>query len=62
MSDLLNHIIQNLYMSPIPQTSFLVGTFFAVSYSKPALGVVALGGHFVELLQELDFYEAFFFH
>ena len=24
-------------MSPIPQTSFLVGTFFAVSYSKPAL-------------------------
>ena len=49
-------------MSPTPQTSFLVGTFFAVSYSKPALGVVALGGHFVELLQELDFYEAFFFH
>ena len=24
-------------MSPIPQTSFLVGTFFTVSYSKPAL-------------------------
>ena len=24
-------------MSPIPQTNFLVGTFFAVSYSKPAL-------------------------
>ena len=24
-------------MSPIPQTSFLFGTFFAVSYSKPAL-------------------------
>ena len=24
-------------MSPIPKTSFLVGTFFAVSYSKPAL-------------------------
>ena len=24
-------------MSPIPQTSFLVGTFFAASYSKPAL-------------------------
>ena len=45
-------------MSPTPQTSFLVGTFFAVSYSKPALGVVALGGHFVELLQELDFYDA----
>ena len=30
-------IIQNLKMSPIPETSFLVGTFFAVSYSKPAL-------------------------
>ena len=29
-------IIHNLQMSPIPQTSFLVGTFFAVSYSKPA--------------------------
>ena len=24
-------------MSPIPQTSFLVGTFFAASYSKTAL-------------------------
>ena len=24
-------------MSPIPQNSFLIGTFFAVSYSKPAL-------------------------
>ena len=24
-------------MSPIPQTIFLVGTFFAASYSKPAL-------------------------
>ena len=30
-------IIQNLQMSPISHTSFLVGTFFAVSYSKPAL-------------------------
>ena len=30
-------IIQNLHMSPIPQTSFLVGTFFAASYSKTAL-------------------------
>ena len=31
-------IIQNLQMSPIHQTSFLVATFFfAVSYSKPAL-------------------------
>ena len=30
-------IIQNLQMSPIPQTSFLVGTFFATSYSKTAL-------------------------
>ena len=30
-------IIQNLQTSPIPQTSVLVGTFFAVSYSKTAL-------------------------
>ena len=30
-------IIQNLQTSPILQASFLVGTFFAVSYSKPAL-------------------------
>ena len=30
-------IIQNLQMSPIPQTSFLVGTFFAISYSKTTL-------------------------
>ena len=30
-------IIQNLQTSPIPQSSFLVGTFFAVSYSKTAL-------------------------
>ena len=32
-------IIQNLQMSPIPQTSFLVGNFFAISYSKPALEI-----------------------
>ena len=30
-------IIQNLQMSPIPQTIFLIGTFWAVSYNKPAL-------------------------
>ena len=30
-------IIQNLQTSPIPQTSFLVGTFFTASYSKTAL-------------------------
>ena len=30
-------IFQNLQMSPIPQTSFFVGTFFYVSYSKPTL-------------------------
>ena len=30
-------IIQNLQTSPIPQTSFLAGTFFDVSYSKTAL-------------------------
>ena len=36
--DPLNHgIIQNLQMFPIPQTSNWSWTFFAVSYSKPAL-------------------------
>ena len=30
-------IIQNLQMPPIPQTSFLAGIFFAISYSKSAL-------------------------
>ena len=30
-------LIQDLQMFPIPQTSFLVGTFFAASYSKTAL-------------------------
>ena len=34
-------IIQNL-QSPIPQTSFLVGTFFAVSYSKTALVTISM--------------------
>ena len=36
---ILDHfgIIQNLQIFPIPQTSFLVGTFFAVSYSNPTL-------------------------
>ena len=30
-------IIQNLQMTPIAQTSFLVGTFFTLLYCKPAL-------------------------
>ena len=30
-------IIQNIQTSSISQTSFLVGTFFAVSYNKTAL-------------------------
>ena len=30
-------IIHNLHMSPIPQSSFFVGTFFAIPYSKRAL-------------------------
>ena len=38
-------IIQNLHMSPIPQTSFLVGTFFAASCSKTAL--VPISNHSV---------------
>ena len=32
-----SYIIQNLYKSPILQTSDWSWTFFAVSYSKPAL-------------------------
>ena len=36
-------IIQNLQVSPISQTSFLVGTFFAVSYSKWALEIKIFG-------------------
>ena len=31
------YTIQNLQRSPVPQTSNWPGTFFAVSYSKPAL-------------------------
>jgi hypothetical protein len=34
-------IIQNLQTSTIPQTSFLVGAFFAASYSKMALATLA---------------------
>ena len=33
-------IIQNFQTSPIPQTSFLVGTFFTVSHSKTALAKI----------------------
>ena len=33
-------IIQNLSMSPTPQTCFLPWTFFAASYSKIALFVI----------------------
>ena len=32
--------IQNFQLSPIPQTSFLDGTFFAASYSKTALELI----------------------
>ena len=32
--------IQNFQMSPIPQTSFLDGTFFAASHSKTALELI----------------------
>ena len=34
----LGPIYYHLQTSPIPQTSFLLETFFAVFYSKPALG------------------------
>ena len=43
-------IIQNLQTSPIPKTSFLVGTSFAASHSKTAL-VLVIG--FVELVQRV---------
>ena len=36
-------IIQNLQTSPITQTSFLVGTYFAISHSKTALDYYARG-------------------
>ena len=36
-------------------------TLDVVSSKVSVLGVVALGGHFATLFQELDFYEAFFF-
>ena len=39
-------IIQNLQTLPTPQTSFLVGTFFAPSHSKMAL---AVAGHFYSM-------------
>ena len=35
-------IIQNLHMFPIPQTSFWLGLFFAISYSKTALVVAKI--------------------
>ena len=35
-------IIENFQMSPIPKISLLIGTIFAVSYSKPAL--TSIGG------------------
>ena len=38
-------ILQNLQTSPIPKTSFLVGTFFAVSYSKKTLVLSVLFIH-----------------
>ena len=40
-------IIQNLQTFPIPQTSFLVGTFFAASYSKTALGPTSLFNYLI---------------
>ena len=51
-------IIQNLQGSPIPQTSFLPWTFFAVSYSKTALAC-SLG---LNVFIVLFFTECFKFH
>ena len=44
--------IQKLQRSPIPQTSNWLGTFFAVSYSKPAL-VLATLQYFIQCSQFL---------
>ena len=43
-------------MSPIPQTSFLVWTFFAVSYSKLAL-VDVMRGQLIKLIHVVTFSE-----
>ena len=43
-------IIQNLLMSPIHQTSFLVWTFFAISYSKLALASISYNFNNIFLL------------
>ena len=40
-------------MSPNPQTSFLVGTFFAASYSKTALISLALIVHILLLNKQV---------
>ena len=40
-------------MSPNPQTSFLVGTFFATSYSKTALISLALIVHILLLNKQV---------
>ena len=54
-------IIQHLQMSPIPQTSFLVGTFFAVSYSKTALErALELATIRYELLKLINAYDTYF--
>ena len=48
-----NHfgIIQNLQTSPIPQTTSLVGTFFAASYNKMALGSQMVLALYCEILK-----------
>ena len=48
-------IIQNLQMFPILQTSFSVGTFFAVNYSKPALRAYCPDIYIVPLAQNTDY-------
>ena len=49
-------IKQKLQMSPIAQTSFLVGTFFAASHSKMALGKSYRNcGHFTVIIAEKRF-------
>ena len=56
-------IIKVLQRSPIPQISNWSGTFFAVSYSKPALVIIARflfvekGIYAMNVLQVLDWFD-----
>ena len=52
-------MIQNHHFSPIPKTSFLVGTFFTASYSKTALVTRSTQQLFPEYHYESPFFVAY---